>query len=83
MIKKLILSCFFIALATSKLFAQQEIIEIFPSAPYDRYIIYEMLALFWVGIIGLIVIIRMKLKEIERIQSMGIDKAGKEIPLLD
>jgi hypothetical protein len=83
MIKKLILSCFVIALATSKLFAQQEIIEIFPSAPYDRYIIYEMLALFWVGIIGLIVIIRMKLKEIERIQSMGIDKAGKEIPLLD
>jgi hypothetical protein len=83
MIKKLILSCFVITLATSKLFAQQEIIEIFPSAPYDRYIIYEMLALFWVGIIGLIVIIRMKLKEIERIQSMGIDKAGKEIPLLD
>ena len=42
-----------------------------------------MLALFWVGIIGLIVIIRMKLKEIERTQSMGIDKAEKEIPLLD
>ena len=83
MIRKLILSCFIIALATSKLFAQQENIEVFPSAPYDRYIIYEMLALFWVGIIGLIVIIRMKLKEIERIQSMGIDKAEKEIPLLD
>ena len=42
-----------------------------------------MLALFWAGIIGLIVIIRMKLKEIERIQSMGLDKAEKEIPLLD
>jgi hypothetical protein len=83
MIKKLILSCFVLALATSKLFAQQEHIEIFPSAPYDRYIIYEILALFWVGIIGLLVIIRMKLKEIKRIQSMGIDKAEKEIPLLD
>jgi hypothetical protein len=83
MIKKLILSCFVMALAASKLFAQQEIIEISPSAPYDRYIVYEMLALFWVGIIGLVVIIRMKLKEIERIQNMGIDKAEKEIPLLD
>ena len=83
MIKKLILSCFVITLATSKLFAQQENIEIFPSAPYERYIVYEILALFWVGIIGLLVIIRMKLKEIKRIQSMGIDKAEKEIPLLD
>jgi hypothetical protein len=83
MIKKLILSCFVIALVASKLFAQPENIEVFPSAPYDRYIVYEILALFWVGIIGLIVIIRMKLKEIEKIQSMGIDKAEKEIPLLD
>jgi hypothetical protein len=83
MIRKLILSCFIIALSTSKLFAQQENIEIFPPVPYDRYIIYEMLALFWTGIIGLIVIIRMKLKEIERTQNMGIDKAEKEIPLLD
>ncbi len=83
MAKKLILSCFIIALVTSKLFAQQENIEVFPSAAYDRYIVYEMLVLFWAGIIGLIIIIRMKLKEIERIQNMGIDKAEKEIPLLD
>jgi hypothetical protein len=83
MIRKLILFCFIIALASSKVFAQPENIEVFPSAPYDRYIVYEMLALFWAGIIGLIVIINMKLKEIERIQSMGINKAEKEIPLLD
>ena len=83
MIKKLVLSCFIIALAISRLFAQQENIEVFPSTPYDRYIVYEMLALFWAGIIGLIIIIKMKLKEIERIQNMGIDKAEKEIPLLD
>jgi hypothetical protein len=66
-----------------KVFAQQENIAVFPTTPYDRYIIYEMLALFWAGIVGLIVIIRMKLKEIEKIQNMGIDKAEKEIPLLD
>jgi hypothetical protein len=83
MIGKLILSCFIIALTISKVFAQPENIEVFPSVPYDRYIVYEMLALFWAGIIGLVVIIRMKLKEIERIQNMGIDKAEKEIPLLD
>jgi hypothetical protein len=83
MIRRLILSCFIIVLSTIKLFAQQANIEVIPSAPYDRYIIYEILVLFWAGIIGLIVIIRMKLKEIERTQNMGIDKAEKEIPLLD
>jgi hypothetical protein len=81
--RKLVLSCLMIALSTSKLFAQQENVEVFPAAPYDRYIIYEMLILFWIGIIGLIVIIRMKLKEIERTQRMGIDKTEKEVPLLD
>jgi hypothetical protein len=83
MIRKLVLSCSIIGLVTSRLFAQQETVEVFPSAPYDRYIIYEILVLFWIGIIGLIVIIRMKLKEIERTQSMGIDKTEEEIPLLD
>jgi hypothetical protein len=83
MIRKLVLSCFMIALVANRLFAQQDNIEVFPSAPYVRYIVYEMLSLFWAGIIGLIVIIRMKLKEIERTQSMGIYKTEKEIPLLD
>jgi len=83
MIRKFVLSYFMIALVANRLFAQQDNIEVFPSAPYVRYIVYEMLSLFWAGIIGLIVIIRMKLKEIERTQSMGIDKTEKEIPLLD
>jgi hypothetical protein len=83
MIKKLILSCFFITITTVDLSAGQEIIEVFPSTPYDRYTIYGMLVLFWAGIIGLIVIIRMKLKEIERTQDMGIDKEEKGTPFLD
>jgi len=58
-------------------------VEAFPSVRYDQYIIYQNLAIFWAGIIGLIVIIKMKLKEIERIQKMGIDKEEKDIPLLD
>ena len=58
-------------------------VEVFPSTRYDQYTIYQNLALFWTGIIGLIVIIKMKLKEINRVQKMGIDKEEKDIPLLD
>ena len=63
--------------------AAQEKIALTPSAPYDRFIIFETLALFWIGIIGLIIIIRMKLREIERTQRMGLDKEEKDAPLLD
>lgn len=49
----------------------------------ERFIIYENLALFWIGIVGLIVIIRMKLKEIERVQTLGADKEEKDAPTLE
>jgi hypothetical protein len=49
----------------------------------ERFIIFENLALFWIGIIGLIVIIRIKLKEIERTQKLGIDKEEKDAPVLE
>ncbi len=83
MIRKILFACAFILINAATLWAQQETIEVFPSAPYDRHIIFQSLALFWVAIIGLIIIIRMKLKEIERIQKMGIDREEKNIPLLD
>lgn len=57
-------------------------IDPIPPVLYDRLIVYETLALFWIGILGLVVIIKMKLKEIERAQEMGIDEEGEEIPLL-
>ncbi len=78
----LYLSVVTIILSVLPLWAEENI-EVFPSAPYDRFIIYQALIFFWIGIIGLIVIIRMKLKEIERIQDMGILKEEKDIPLLD
>lgn len=81
-IKTVIYSVIMIILCVTPLIAEENI-EVFPSVPYDRYIIYQTLCLFWAGIIGLIVIIRMKLKEIERIQDMGIDKEEKDIPYLD
>ena len=57
-------------------------IAIFPTAPYYAYIVYESLAVFWVAILGLLVIIRMKLREIERVQELGADKEDPDAPLL-
>ena len=59
-----------------------EPVAVFPEVPYDRFIVYESLAVFWIFIIGLIVIIRMKLREIERIQKMGVDEEDPNAPLL-
>lgn len=62
--------------------AAAEKIPVLPETVYDRYLIYESLALFWVAIIGLIVILRMKLREAERIQALGIDREDPDAPLL-
>ncbi len=72
-----------IFISATDLFAQQDKIDVFPTVPYERFIVYQNLFIFWIGIIGLIVIIKMKLREIERIQKMGIDKEEKDIPILD
>jgi hypothetical protein len=55
-----------------------EKIAVFPTAPYYSFIIYENLAIFWIAILILIVIIRMKLREIERVQEMN--KEDKDAP---
>jgi len=57
-------------------------IAVFPTAPYYIFIVYESLAVFWVAILGLLVIIRMKLREIERVQEMGADREDPDAPLL-
>jgi hypothetical protein len=59
-----------------------EKIAVFPAAPYYQYIAYESLAVFWVAILGLLIIIRMKLREIERIQALGVDREDEDAPLL-
>ncbi len=70
-------------LFTAKMLWAEEVIAVAPSAPYERLIIFQTLAIFWIGIIGLVVIIKMKLREIERTQEMKLDKEEKNIPLLD
>jgi hypothetical protein len=58
-------------------------IAVFPTAPYYIYIVYESLVVFWVAILGLLVILRMKLREIERIQALGVEKEDQDSPLLE
>ncbi|MDP2267820.1 MAG: hypothetical protein Q8K46_01505 [Deltaproteobacteria bacterium] len=76
---------FLMTFVVSPLWGQEakKAIEVFPSTPYYQFIIYENLAIFWIAIIGLIVIIRMKLKEIEQRQKLGLDRAEKDAPRLD
>jgi uncharacterized membrane protein YccF (DUF307 family) len=71
-----ILSFSFLAFAEEK-------IPVFPEQPVEVYTIYASLAIFWFAIIGLIVVIKMKLNEIERIQKLGIDKEDPHTPLLE
>jgi lysylphosphatidylglycerol synthetase-like protein (DUF2156 family) len=59
-----------------------EPVAVFPSVPYDAFIVYESLAVFWIFLIGLIVILRMKLREIERTQQLGADEEDPNAPLL-
>ncbi|MEN6617120.1 MAG: hypothetical protein ABFD12_11230 [Syntrophorhabdus sp.] len=60
-----------------------EQLRVFTVSPYDRHIIFQALIFFWIGIIGLIIIILMKLKEIKRIQDMDIHKEDENAPFLD
>jgi len=66
----------------SSAFAEEKI-PVFPATPVEAYTVYGTLALFWLGIIGLIVIIKMKLNEIKRIQKLGIDKEDTNAPILE
>ena len=59
-----------------------EPIAVFPATPFDGYIVYESLAVFWIAIVALIVVIRMKLREIERTQQLGADEEDPNAPLL-
>jgi hypothetical protein len=63
-------------------FAEEKFL-VFPNKPVEAYTIYTSLVVFWFAIIGLIVVIKMKLNEIERIQKLGIDKEDPHTHLLE
>lgn len=81
--KRFLFCLLMILMLAGSLLAAEEKIELIPGNPYDQFIIYQSLVLFWIGILGLVVIIRMKLREIERTQQLGINREEKDIPLLD
>ena len=58
-------------------------IDLFPPAGYDHATIYLNLAMFWAGIIGLVILLRLKLRELERVQKMEREEAEKAAPLLE
>ncbi|OPY67568.1 MAG: hypothetical protein A4E57_02231 [Syntrophorhabdaceae bacterium PtaU1.Bin034] len=61
----------------------EEKVDVFPNSWYDRSAIYLNLALFWAAIIILIVLIRLKLREIKRVQAMDAVQEEEKIPMLD
>jgi hypothetical protein len=79
---RILFTALIIFVFNSLAFAEEKI-PVFPTAPVEVYTIYTSLAIFWLAIIGLIVVIKMKLNEIERIQKLGIDKEDSNAPMLD
>ncbi len=58
-------------------------IDVFPPVPYDQAAVYINLGFFWAGIIGLVILLRMKLRELERTQKMEREEAEKKAPLIE
>ena len=83
MICRVLLVVFLCLAPAAAVFGGEQKIEVFAATPYDRHTIYQALIFFWIGIIGLIVIIIMKLREAKRIQNMDIDRDEKGAPFLD
>jgi hypothetical protein len=79
--KKIIFTVLFVLFDAAALWATEPF-AVSPTSLLDRVHMYQNLALFWVAIIGLIIIVKLKLKEIERIQKMGIDKDDKDASIL-
>ena len=82
-IKRAIAAMVLIIVGASSLPAAGEAVEVIPSAPFDLHTIYQVLVLFWFGILGLVVILLMKLRELKRIQDLNIHKDDDDAPFLD
>jgi len=80
--KIILCSIAFILLQAASLRAETKI-DVFPQTGYDQATIYLNLGMFWAGIIGLVILLRLKLRELERVQKMEREEAEKEAPLLE
>jgi hypothetical protein len=71
-----------LVMTPTSLFAEEKI-AVFPTRPIDVYTIYTSIAIFWLMIGALIIIVGMKLKEIKRLQKLGLDRDDSQSPLLE
>jgi len=81
-VKIILWATLFILMQAADLWAETKI-EVFPPTGYDQATVYLNLGLFWAGIIGLLIILRLKLRELERVQKMEREEAEKTAPLLE
>ena len=58
-------------------------IDVFPPTAYDQATVYLNLGFFWAGIIGLVILLKLKLRELERTQKMEREEAQESAPLLE
>jgi hypothetical protein len=80
--KVILCSVVFFLSHVARLCAENKI-EVFPPTGYDQATVYLNLGLFWAGIIGLVIILRLKLRELERVQKLEREEAEKAAPLLE
>jgi len=84
--RRLLCSLVFLCLQATTVWAQTAAgtkIDVFPPVPYDQAWVYVNLGFIWAGIIGLVILLRMKLRELERTQRMEREEAEKTAPLLE
>jgi hypothetical protein len=80
---KLIPCCILFLLSSAVALCAEAKIEVFPPIAYDQATVYLNLGFFWAGIIGLVILLKLKLRELERTQKMEREEAEKAAPLLE
>ena len=80
---KRMLYCMTLILAQTASVLAETKIDVFPPTPYDQATVYINLGFFWAGIIGLVILLCMKLRELERTQKMEREQSEKDAPLLE
>lgn len=80
--KRLLSAAGFLLITPACVFAAEKI-NLLPPSGYDRSAIYLNLLFFWLAIIVLVVLIRVKLREIERVQAMDACEDEEKTPMLE
>lgn len=80
---KVILSSILLVFSSAVALAAEVKIDVFPPTAYDQATAYLNLGFFWAGIIGLVILLKLKLRELERTQKMDREEAQESAPLLE